>query len=201
MAYLLLHKFHFRKWQRVAQESFRAEVAFQVEVPPVPVEVCRVCCASSVSADSLLCRFGIGRSRPYDFYKPLLGVFLSHLHLIMPRQLNSSLHLCTDIGVRFRNLLLRVLFSGMRKPPFGHFRHFQGKARVGLFKLYLTSLPRHSSWHVENLQGFSCCFSKEDSAITSTIYDSVASSKVFEDCFVHSLGPLSRNSSAKIPGL
>jgi len=40
-----------------------------------------------------------------------------------------------------------------------------------------------------------------DPGITSTIYDSVASSKVFRACFVHSWGRLSRNSSAKIPEL
>jgi len=40
-----------------------------------------------------------------------------------------------------------------------------------------------------------------DSAITSTIYSSVASSKVVKTWFVHSLGCLSLNSSAKIPEL
>jgi len=40
-----------------------------------------------------------------------------------------------------------------------------------------------------------------DPGSTSTIYDCVASSKVFRACVVHSRGRLSRNSSAKIPEL
>ena len=40
-----------------------------------------------------------------------------------------------------------------------------------------------------------------ESMIISTIYTSVASSMVLTACVVHSLGPLSRNSSAKIPEL
>ena len=47
----------------------------------------------------------------------------------------------------------------------------------------------------------SCCFYKEDLAITLTIYDSIASSTVFKPCLVHTWGPLSRKSSAKIPEL
>jgi hypothetical protein len=56
---------------------FRVEAAFRVEVPPVPVEVRRFHCASSVSADSLLCHFGMEGSSLFDFHKPLPGVFLS----------------------------------------------------------------------------------------------------------------------------
>jgi len=70
-----------------------------------------------------------------------------------------------------------------------------------MFQLYPTSLPCHSSRHVENLQGISCCFQNEALAITSTIFHSVASSRVFKACFVHSQGPLSRTSSAKITEL
>src|SRR5882757_3457903 len=127
--------------------------------------------------------------------------FHRSLHLLMPRKLNSSLLLFSDFGARFLNQLLRFLYCGARKPAFGHFRHIPGKAHVGLFQLYPTSLPRHSRRHVENLQEISCYFKIEASAITSNIYDSVASSTVFKACLVHSWGPLSRNSSAKIPEL
>jgi len=58
-------------------EAFWAEVAYWAEVPPVLVEVRRFFCASSVSADSLLCHFGMEGSHLLDFHKPLLGVFLS----------------------------------------------------------------------------------------------------------------------------
>jgi hypothetical protein len=57
--------------------TFRAEMAFMEEVPPVLVEVRRILCASSVSADSLLCHFGMEGSRPYNHNKLLPGVFLS----------------------------------------------------------------------------------------------------------------------------
>jgi hypothetical protein len=55
--------------------AYRAEMAFQVEVPLVLLEVRRFHCASSLSVDSLLYCFGMEGSRPYDFYKPLPGVF------------------------------------------------------------------------------------------------------------------------------
>jgi hypothetical protein len=61
----------------VAQVALRAEMAFRVEVPPVLAEVPQFLCASSVSADYLLYHFGMEGSWPYDFYKPLLGVFPS----------------------------------------------------------------------------------------------------------------------------
>jgi len=47
----------------------------------------------------------------------------------------------------------------------------------------------------------SCCSWQWDSAITSTIYASVAYSKVIKACFVHSRGCISGNSSVKIRGL
>jgi len=71
MVYLLFQNFHFSQCHLVAQ------MAFWVGVPLVLWEVCWFLCASSVSADSLLCHFGMEGSRPYDFYNPLPGVFLS----------------------------------------------------------------------------------------------------------------------------
>jgi len=47
----------------------------------------------------------------------------------------------------------------------------------------------------------SCCIYILDSAITSTMYASVASCNLVETCLVHSRGFLSLNSSAKIPEL
>jgi hypothetical protein len=57
--------------------AFWVEAVFWAEVPPVLVEVRLFLCTSSVSADSLLCHFGIEGSHLFDFYKPLPGVFLS----------------------------------------------------------------------------------------------------------------------------
>jgi hypothetical protein len=60
-------------------------------------------------------------------------------------------------------------------------------------------LPYHSCRQVEDLQDISCCFEQRNLAVTSTIYTSVASSKVIKACFVHSRGCLSGNSSSKLP--
>jgi hypothetical protein len=71
MAYLLFHNFRFPQRHLVAQ------VAFWAEVPPVLEEMQRFRCASRGSAISLLDDFGMEGSRPYDFCKPLPGVFPS----------------------------------------------------------------------------------------------------------------------------
>jgi len=59
-----------------AEIAFRMEAAFRVDMPRVLVEVCRFLSASGVSADCFLCDLSLEGRRPYDFYKPLLGVFL-----------------------------------------------------------------------------------------------------------------------------
>jgi len=92
------------------------------------------------------------------FINHCLVSFHRSLHLVVPRNLNFPLVLFSDFGVRFLDYLLRFLYCGAQKPSFGHFCDIQGKAHVGLFQLYPTSLPRHSSRHVENLQEISCCF-------------------------------------------
>jgi len=75
MAYLGFRNFHFPQCPLVAQVAFRAEIAFRGEVPPVLVEERWILCASSVSADPLQFHFGMEGSQPYDFNKPLPGVF------------------------------------------------------------------------------------------------------------------------------
>jgi len=127
--------------------------------------------------------------------------FYRSFHLSMPRKFNIPLLLFPHFYARFHDQALCFPYCGARKPSFGHFRQIQGEAHVWLFQLYPTSLPCHSSKHVENLQDISCCFRKWESAITSTIYASVASSKVFKASLVHSRWRLSPNSSAKMPEL
>jgi len=98
-----------------------------------------------------------------------LLIFINHcwvslhcsLHLFMPRRLNSPHHLFSDFGARFLDEVLHFLCCGMWKLSWGHLYRIQGKAHVGLFLLYLTSLPCHSSWHLENLQEISCCSKSE----------------------------------------
>jgi len=53
--------------------------------------------------------------------------------------------------------------------------------------------------HLENLQEIGYCIYISDLAMTSTIYTSVASSKVVKTCLVHSRGFSSLNSSPQIP--
>ena len=119
----------------------------------------------------------------------------------MARKLNSPHHLFSDCGATFLDQVLRFLYRGTQKTFIGHFGHIQGQAHVGLFQLYLTSLPCHSSRHVENLQEISCCFKQWDSAITSTIYASVACSKVIRASFVYFRGCLAGNMSPNITAL
>jgi hypothetical protein len=77
MAYLRFHNFHFPHCHLVVQVAFWAEMAFSVELPPVLVELQQFLCAYHMSADILLYHFGMEGSQPYNFYKPLPGVFLS----------------------------------------------------------------------------------------------------------------------------
>jgi len=77
MAYNLFHNFQFPRCLQLAEVAFRAELGFWAEVPPVRLVVHRFPSVSRMSADPLLCHFGREGSRQSDFYKPLLGVFLS----------------------------------------------------------------------------------------------------------------------------
>jgi len=70
MAYLPFNNFRFRQCHLAAQEACRTEVAFQAEVLPVLLDVRQFLFASHVSADSMLCHFGMEGSRSCDFYKP-----------------------------------------------------------------------------------------------------------------------------------
>jgi len=80
------------------------------------------------------------------------------LHHLMPRKLNTSLLLFSDLGVWSLNEIFCFLYCGARKAFFGHFGHIQPQAHVGLFQLYPTSSPYDSCRHVENLQEISRCF-------------------------------------------
>ena len=75
MAYHLFHNLYLRQCHLVVQEAFQSEVAFQAEVLPVVVEVCRSLCASRVCADISLYYFRREDSHLCDCYKPLPGVF------------------------------------------------------------------------------------------------------------------------------
>jgi len=79
------------------------------------------------------------------------------LHHFMPKTLNSLLLLFSDFGAKILNQVLRFLSCGARNASLCYFGHIQCQAHVRLFQLDPTSLPCHSSRHVENLQEISCC--------------------------------------------
>jgi len=83
--------------------------------------------------------------------------FYCRVHISMPRNLNTPLLLYSDVGVRWCDRTLGFLCCRSQKAFLGHFRYIQSKPYVGLFQLYLTSLPWHSSRHVANIQEISCC--------------------------------------------
>jgi len=83
--------------------------------------------------------------------------FYRSLQLSMHLKHNATLPLSAEPSAKSPDQILRVLNCGVRKPAFGHIGHVQGEAHVGLFQLYPTSLPCHSSRHVENLQEIGCC--------------------------------------------
>jgi len=123
--------------------------------------------------------------------------FHRSLHIFMPRKLNSLLLPFSDFCLRFLDWELHFLYCGARNPPLAILAICKARRMSDCS----SSLPCHSCRHVENLQEISCCTYRLDSAITSTMYASVASSNVVKACLVHSRRFSSLNSSAKIPQL
>jgi len=123
--------------------------------------------------------------------------FHPSLLLSISRKLNTLHLLFPDLGMRFLDQVLYLLYCGTRKCIFGHSGHIQGQAHVGLFQLYPISLPCHRSRHVEYQQKISCWFKYWDPAITSITYTPVLSSEVVEGCFFHLQVCLSWISSGK----
>jgi hypothetical protein len=81
----------------------------------------------------------------------------NHHHFI-PCKLTMPLLHISDLGARFRDVTLCFIYCGAWNPSFGNFGHFQGQAHVGLFQMYLTSLPSHCRGNVEYLQEMICYF-------------------------------------------
>jgi len=84
--------------------------------------------------------------------------FHRSLHHCMPRKLKTQILLFSDLSARFLDQTFHLLYCGTQTPFFGHFGNVQGQAHVGLFQLYTTFLPCHSSRHVEHLREICCCF-------------------------------------------
>ena len=84
-------------------------------------------------------------------------LFYHSLHHVMTGKRHTPSILFSDFGAWSLNELLRFVNCCAWKPSFGYFGQIQGKMHVGLFKIYLTSLSCHRSWHGENLQELCCC--------------------------------------------
>ena len=80
------------------------------------------------------------------------------LHLFLPRKLNSTLPLFSDLAAWYINEIFHSLYWGTRKAFFGHLRHIPCEAPTGVLQLYPNSMPSHSCRPVENLADISCCF-------------------------------------------
>jgi len=115
-------------------------------------------CVSSVFADSLRCHCDWEGIHPCGFDKASPGAFVSQRSPLMRRKLNIRHRLFSDLCTRIVDQTFCFLYHSAQQPSFGHSGHIQGQAHVGLFQLYPTSLPCHSSRHVEYLQEISCCF-------------------------------------------
>jgi len=163
---------------RMVHEAFRVDVALVLaSAVSVRLQEVRLCISAySVSVDSLRCHFGKEGSRQIDFHQPLPLVVLMQPSPFCAKQIPpiaASLPglLCefaSSGGVFHLSLHATTLLS-----PF--LPYSRGGACLTVL-VVPTSLPCHISWHVEKLQDMSCCFWKWESAITSTIYASVASS-------------------------
>jgi len=109
-----------------------------------------------MSADSLQCHFGKAGNQMYHYDKALQYVFVSQpspCYALGTQHPAFSLlrALCVVSYIE----IFRFLNCSARTSFFRHLGHIQCQVHVGLFQLYLTSLPCHSCRHVENLQDIS----------------------------------------------
>jgi len=149
--------------------EFRAEVAFQSDVASAldsarcigRVDVHLFLCVSSVCADFSRCHCGKRGECLCGFHEAWPRIFPSQpspLYALETHPPTSSL-----LGLRrelsWPDIAFLILQNAKtRLWPFGH---NQGNVHVGLFQLFLTSLPCHSRRHVENQQESSCCSKNE----------------------------------------
>jgi len=103
VAHLLFRNLMLPHYHNVAQVAFWAEVSLGL------VEVHPCLCASSVSADALLCQFGMEGSHPSDFLEPLPGVFLSQCSLCYAQ--GTQLPAPSLLRHRCKDSWQRVVFS------------------------------------------------------------------------------------------
>jgi hypothetical protein len=102
-----------------------------------------------MSADSLRCHFGKEGSRAFGYDEALLGVFVSQPSPFYAQETQhpASYLLGPWHVVPYGDISIPQLRHA--KGLLCHFGHIQCQAHIGLFQLYLTSLPCHSCRHVE----------------------------------------------------
>jgi hypothetical protein len=88
-----------------------------------------------------------------------------------------------------------------KNPPVAILPIFNARHMFAQFKWYQTSLPCHSSRHDPNLQEINHCFYIWELGNSSTIYISVASTRVCKVYFVHSQKCLLLDSFETLPEL
>jgi len=154
-----------------------------------------------MSVDTFLCHFGKEGSHPFDFHQPLLGILLSQPSPCCARE---TPHPASSLpGLRREVSWLVVAFPLLTRAkthlwPFWPYsrqdacRTVQAVPDLVVFPSQLTCWLPARNWLL---------LPKSDSAITSTIYDSIASSVVCKACFVHSQRRSSRNSYLTLPEL
>jgi len=173
-------------------------MVFQVEATPVLVEVHPFNSAFSMSADSVQCHCAKEGSHLIEFHIPLPGVFLSLCSPFYAHE--KQLPISPLLGLRCEVSWSVIVFPLLLHTQTLHLAILAIFNASHMLDCYRCTQPScHSSWHVENIEEFSCCFWNWDSAITSTMYGWAASLSVLKRCFIHSRGPFSRNQSTKIP--
>jgi len=125
--------------------------------------------------------------------------FHRSLHNFRPNKLNSLLLLFSDLGPRFLIGNSVSCIAPCDNPPL---------AILAIFKARYMSDCSSCTWPpclaivadmLKTYKEISCCIYILDSAITSTIYASVAFSNMVISCLDHSRGFFWRNPSARIP--
>jgi len=126
--------------------------------------------------------------------------FFRGLHLCLPWNCKTAVVICSKFSVSILDEVLHFPKCGARKPSFGYLALFEARHMSDCSGCTRPpSLPkwqrfwrptRYELW-LQNLR----------LGIPSTIYASVASSKIITACFVHSQAHLSQNLSPTIPEL
>jgi hypothetical protein len=150
-----------RIFPRLAQVACWAQLASTLEsavsIGWVNVHLCLY--LSRVSGNSLRCNVFKEGNPEVWFWQSIAGcVCITAFTCLCPENSTPHFFCSWAAGPRHLEQILCFLDCGARNLRVGQSGHIQSQAHVGLFQLYPTSLPCHSTRHVENLQDISCYF-------------------------------------------